>query len=149
MLDHPRNEAGAAMRVDELASHPTVTCRPDATLSEVAALMRDRDVGCVVVVDDGRPVGICTDRDLAVRALPDAWPHQTPIRCLMTTAVVTLPADCDVLRAAEVMGARGYRRIPVVAPDGRLLGVLSLDDVAPALAGETDRLLGVLRGSKA
>jgi CBS domain-containing protein len=134
------------MRLEELASRPAVTCTRTATIADVAREMKEQEVGSVVVVDaDGRPIGICTDRDLVVRALAAEWPPSTPIHRAMTHEVATMSLDTDVLQAGEVMGTWAYRRIPIVSDDGRVRGMVSLDDITVVLANETDRLAGVVR----
>ena len=134
------------MKISDVATSPAVTCRPETTIGQVAREMKERDVGCVVVVDDDdRPVGICTDRDLVVRCMAASWPEQTPIRAAMSEGVAAVPGDADVLRAGELMGTWAYRRLPVVNGEGRVTGVLSLDDLAVLLAAEIDRVVAVVR----
>lgn len=134
------------MRIRDIATIPAVTCPPSATVTQVARTMMETDVGCVVVVDDdGRPVGICTDRDLVVRAVAGDWPAQTPVHAVMSHDVVSLPGDVDILRAGELMGSWSYRRLPILDDAGRVEGLLSLDDLAVLFATEVDRVVRVIR----
>ena len=134
------------MKISENATSPAVTCRRETTIAQVARMMKENEVGCVVVTDDdGHPVGICTDRDLVVRCIAGGWPDQTPISAAMSEDVATVPADADVLRAGDLMGMWAYRRLPVVNAEGRVMGVLSLDDLAVLLAAEIDRVVRVVR----
>jgi CBS domain-containing protein len=128
-----------------IATRPAVVCTPRTTLADVAALLRDHRVGCVVVVDDDqRPVGICTDRDLVVRALADRWPAETPVAAAMTEGVLALDLTSPVAEAAEAMERRGVRRVPVLDAHGRVAGVASLDDLVRSLAHDIDHVVGAL-----
>lgn len=132
----------------DIATRPAVSCRPAATLAEVAATMRDREVGCVVVVDaDDRPVGICTDRDLVVRALADRWPEQSPVAAAMTDGVFSLGADTPIADAAPVLERKGIRRVAVLDDAGRVIGVASLDDIVRELVHEIEHVAGALTPS--
>jgi CBS domain-containing protein len=137
------------MLVRELATCPAVTCGPKATVTEVARQLRETDAGCVVVVDDeAQPLGICTDRDLVIRCLSEAWPHETPIECVMTRGVITLRADADIPRADDLLGTWGFRRLPMVNDEGRVAGVVTLDDLAVHFAAQLDRVVGVIRSER-
>jgi CBS domain-containing protein len=134
------------MLIDDIATHPVVSCPREATITAVASLLATTGVGCVVVVDDdGRPVGICTDRDLVVRALAGSWHAQTPVHCAMTEPVMTLPAGTHADAALEAMQRHGVRRVPMVAADGRVEGLLSLDDLTAQLAAELDAAARIAR----
>lgn len=127
------------MLIDAIATRPAVTCSRATTITAVAKLLASAGVGSVVVVDDdGRPVGICTDRDLVVRALAGAWPAQTPAHCAMTEPAVTVGGATDVADVLASMERHQVRRIPVVDEDGRVQGVVSLDDITGLLARELD-----------
>jgi signal-transduction protein with cAMP-binding, CBS, and nucleotidyltransferase domain len=134
------------MLIDDLATRPVVTCPREATITAVAKLLATTGVGCVVVVDDdGRPVGICTDRDLVVRALAASWHAHTPVHCAMTEPVVTMPAGTDADAALGTMQRLHVRRVPMVAADGRVEGLVSLDDVTAMLATELDAAARIAR----
>ena len=118
------------MRIGRICSKEVMGVGPDDTLSRVANLMRDNHVGCVIVQEDGRPVGIVTDRDIAIRtsglrsAIADI-----PVSEIMTTQVMTVGPDDDVCLALERMREVGVRRLPVVNDGGFLAGVITLDDI--------------------
>jgi CBS domain-containing protein len=114
----------------EVMTHALATCAPEADVAHVAAIMRDRDVGNVLVVEDGKLCGIVTDRDLALQALTGKDdPRQTPIRKFMNTKVVTGEPAWSLERVAKVMAKHQVRRLPIVQ-DGQLVGIISLGDVA-------------------
>lgn len=107
-----------------------VTAQPSATVRQVAELMRERNVGSVVLVDDdGALVGFVTDRDLALGALTDGRDPGDPVQAHGSSPVVTAKPGMDVEEAAELMVRHGIRRLPVLDGD-RLTGIITLDDLA-------------------
>jgi CBS domain-containing protein len=112
---------------DVMTTNPR-TVSPQDTIQSAARIMRDEDTGAVPVVDNGRPVGIVTDRDIVVRAVADGQPNR-PIREVVTSAVVTATPDMSTRDAAQLMSEHQIRRLPVVEND-RLVGIVSLGDLA-------------------
>ena len=118
------------LKAYEVMTHPLATCAPDANVTDVAATMRDRDIGDVLIVEDGKLRGIVTDRDLTLQALTGQDdPRQTPIRKYMSTKVVTGEPAWDLDQVTSVMAKHQIRRLPIVQ-DGKLVGIISLGDVA-------------------
>jgi CBS domain-containing protein len=118
------------LKAYEVMTHALATCGPDESVTLVAAIMRDRDIGNVLVVEDGKLRGIVTDRDLALKALTGKDdPLQTPIHKFMSTKVVTGEAEWSLEQVAEIMAKHQIRRLPIVQ-DGQLVGIVSLGDVA-------------------
>ena len=107
-----------------------VTAPVTAAVREVAELMRERNVGSVVLVDDhGGPAAFVTDRDLAVSVLADGRDPDDRAADHASAPVVTGSADMDVRAAADLMIGHGIRRLPIL--DGeRLMGIVTLDDLA-------------------
>jgi len=105
--------------------------RPDSSLQEAARKMKDLDVGFLPVCDGERLVGTLTDRDIAVRAAAEGKdPKTTRARDTMTPEVLYCFEDQDVAEAARIMKDKQVRRLPVLNRDRRLVGILSLGDVA-------------------
>ena len=98
----------------------------NATVAEAVALMRAEDVGCLLVTDQGKVVGIFTERDLLVRVLAPNRPLGTPMRNCMTTNPVTVEPRDSVRTAVKRMEKGGYRHLPVVDEAGRPVGILSV-----------------------
>lgn len=119
-----------------------VSCGYEATLSEVARLMKDKDVGAVVVTDEGKPAGIITDRDVMIRSLCDG-PENTgaSVREVMSTPVRTITADAGIHDLVSVMGDEGIRRVVVTDDNNQALGVLSSGDILELLSMEMGRLI--------
>lgn len=114
-----------------------------ATASEAAARMRDRDIGDVIVVDNGSIVGIVTDRDITVRVVANGKdPHQTPVAQICTEPVITVLADDKAETAVDLMRKYAVRRLPVVDDDGKPVGIVSLGDLAIE-RGERSALAGI------
>ena len=123
------------MRIGRICSKEVMGVGPEDTLSRVTHLMRENHVGVVIVQEDGRPVGIVTDRDIAIRTggLRSAV-ADIPVSEVMSTQVMTVSADDDVCVALERMREFGVRRLPVINEGGYLAGVVSLDDIVQHVA---------------
>lgn len=111
---------------------------PGETAQTAAGRMHSRKVGTLVVVDEGnRPIGILTDRDVAVRVVAEARDSTgTLVSEIMTPHPDTVREDASLEDALRLMRAGPFRRVPVVDEKGRLIGLLSLDDVLRVLAQE-------------
>jgi len=116
-------------------------CHPDQTLHDCARVMAQHDVGALPVYENEVLVGMITDRDLAVRGVAVRREHDTPVREVMTTKVLCCTEDQELDQVAARMAEARVRRVPVLNGDGRLVGILSLSDVAlkhdPATAALT------------
>jgi signal-transduction protein with cAMP-binding, CBS, and nucleotidyltransferase domain len=100
--------------------------------------MRDRDCGCVPIVDDaGSVVGIVTDRDLAVRGIAAGKESTTKLNDLMTPAASCCGVDDDLRDVEQKMAELQVRRIPIVDASGRCLGIISQADIARASATDS------------
>jgi CBS domain-containing protein len=100
------------------------------SLSEVALMMRDGDMGAVPVVDGGKLTGIVTDRDIVVRCVAEGKDAAATVADAMTNELFTVSPDDFVFEAIRLMGDKQVRRIPVVGPDGELAGIIAMADVA-------------------
>lgn len=119
---------GALVR-DVMTRDPR-TVAPDTSCREAARLMRDEDAGVMPVVENGRVVGIVTDRDLAMRIVAEGRDTNTPVREVMSGDVHVCTPDDRLVDAVRIMGEENVRRLPVVDRDDRLRGMLSMTDVA-------------------
>jgi CBS domain-containing protein len=121
------------MKIREIMT-PQVQCvRPEDTLVEAAGVMRQLDVGAVPVCDDERVVGILTDRDITVRAVAEGCdPNQTTVSDAMSPQIVCVYDDQLVSEAVRLMELHQIRRTPVINRQDRLVGIISLGDVAVA-----------------
>jgi len=125
------------MAVGDLCKRDVDTAHYDESALDAARRMRDRQVGTLVVVDEGRPVGIVTDRDLAVRIVAAGLdPGTTRVSEVMTPSPTTVTEETEVATALGCMRTGRFRRVPVVGADGKLRGILALDDVLGVVATE-------------
>jgi CBS domain-containing protein len=106
-------------------------CVPsDTTLTEAAQRMRDADIGDLIITDGQRPRGIITDRDIVIRAVAEEHnPSDVTVSEICSGSLISVTPDDDIDRAIDLMREHAVRRLPVVE-DSRLVGVLSLGDVA-------------------
>ncbi|RZU53668.1 CBS domain protein [Krasilnikovia cinnamomea] len=117
-------------QVRELMAVP-ITVPADTTLSEAAELMRDADIGNLVIADGGRPHGIVTDRDIVIHGIADhRSPDATTVGDICTNDLATVGPDAPVERAAQLMRETAVWRLPVVDGD-RVVGVVALSDLSP------------------
>ena len=122
------------------------TARADETILAIADRMKQRNVGTMIVIDDDEhPVGIVTDRDLVTRVVAGRRdPVETTVGDVMTNNPTTVTEHGARDIALLLMKDGGFRRVPVVDGERRLVGVLSLDDVVRTLAADLARVAGVL-----
>jgi CBS domain-containing protein len=134
------------MSLERVCSKSVVTISPDATVLEAANLMRSKHVGCVLAVNDSRPVGILTDRDIVLGVVASARkPAETSVRETMTANLTTVNVNYDLLDAVRLMRSRGVRRLPVVDEHRHLLGIITMDDVLTAFGAEMGELAGAVQ----
>jgi CBS domain-containing protein len=105
------------------------TVSPQDSIQNAARIMRDEDTGVVPVVDNGKPVGVITDRDIVVRAVAEGGQLNRPVRDIVTNELVAATPDMSVSEATELMSAHQVRRLPVVE-NNRLVGIVSIGDIA-------------------
>jgi CBS domain-containing protein len=136
---------GGIMRVSELMHTPAVTCAPDETLKRAAQLMDERNVGCVIVVDQvGEVAGVLTDRDIALRAVSHGLSADIPVQMIMSRDVRTVSPRADVAEAASIMMKSRVRRLPAIDEHGVLHGLIALDDLVRKLGRDTEELTELL-----
>jgi CBS domain-containing protein len=124
------------MKLSDIFTRVVVTAWPEETLATIAHRMHEHNVGAVVVVEDQRPVGIVTDRDLALALGARGVSPHAQAREVMTRQVMTIPEDMGIYTATRFMREREVRRLPIVDAEDRLVGIVTLDDLLRFLAGE-------------
>lgn len=133
------------MRVSEAMTRNVRLCTPGQTIREVASMMAEIDAGSMPVGENDRLIGMITDRDIAIRAVAAGKSPETPVREVMSEHIHYCFDDEEIDEVAQNMGDIKVRRLPVVNRDKRLVGILSLGDVARTEGGETvgDAVVGV------
>ena len=128
------------MIVADLMTTFPETLGPDDTIQKAAKLMRDHDYGVIPILDaDDSLVGIVTDRDIVVKAIASGHGPETALSECMTANPDTIPKDLPIAQALHVMDTRQIRRLPVVEY-GRLIGMVSLSDIAKSQVSEADKV---------
>jgi len=114
------------------------TATREMSLRDVAVMMRDGDMGSIPVVENGKLVGIVTDRDIVVRSIADGKDATTPVGEAMTTEIFAVGPDDFVFEAIRLMGDRQVRRVPVVDNSGVLAGIIAIADIALEMEDERE-----------
>jgi CBS domain-containing protein len=143
------------MKVGSICRHNVVMIRPFDELTAAAQLMRESHIGYLVVVEPAvgesffRPVGVLTDRDIVVAVVArEIDPRTLRVGDVMTREPVVAREEDSSATALQEMRRIGVRRLPVVGEHGRLVGVLSLDDVIDELAAELQNVAGSIRNEQ-
>ncbi|WP_232702030.1 CBS domain-containing protein [Halobacterium wangiae] len=128
------------MPVGELGPEDVVTVEKDAKISDVVDQLESENVGAIVVTDEEKPVGIVTDRDvaLALNRMDDLATGD--VTDIMTEDPVTLREDDPELAVARTIEDENVRRIPVVDEDGKLTGIVTLDDLVATVGEELGKV---------
>jgi len=138
------------MKIKEICSRMLAVVEPHTDLRTAARLMREHHVGSLIVVEktdgDMRPVGIITDRDIviAVLAAEDVRPEIVTAGDVMGGELAFVREDDGMFEAIEAMSDKGARRMPVVDAKGRLVGIVTLDDLLRVLASELSGLAAAM-----
>jgi CBS domain-containing protein len=120
-----------AHTVREVMTSGVTAVQPRATLTEVARLMRDHDIGDVVVARGDDVVGVVTDRDITIRAVAEgADPQSVAAESVCSTPAVTVAPEDSCADAVRVMREHAVRRLPVVEQGGRPVGIITIGDLA-------------------
>jgi CBS domain-containing protein len=140
------------MQIRDIMSRDVKLASPHDNLAKAASLMRDLDVGALPVADDDRLVGMVTDRDITVRAVADnAKPDECLVSEVMSPVIKYVYDDQDTQDVARNMGDLQVRRLPVVNRDKRLVGIVSLADLALGGGSEAhakDALSGISKPAR-
>jgi signal-transduction protein with cAMP-binding, CBS, and nucleotidyltransferase domain len=128
------------MSLSELVTRKLVTAAPKDSLTKVANLMEEENVGAVVVTEENRPVGIITDRDLALAVCVRGTSPKERVQNVMTCPVSTISKDEGVYNATQQFMENAVRRLPVVDANGDAVGLVSLDDLLLLLSGELQKM---------
>jgi CBS domain-containing protein len=114
--------------IGELMTTDVVTVGPDDRVRDALQAMIDHDFGSIVVAEEGRPVGVFTERDVTRRVLTDAGLLEQRVRDLMSAPPITVQPGDQVVDVFELMNGKGIRRLPVVEGD-RLVGIVTEGDL--------------------
>lgn len=124
------------MKISEVMTTDVETIRSDQTAREAASFMLRADAGSIPVCENGRVIGMITDRDIAVRGVAEGRGPDTPVSELMSDGIICAHEDEDVDSVAQKMSEEQVRRLPVVDSDEKLVGIVSLGDLTRETSGE-------------
>ena len=137
------------MSLERFCRKPMVTILPKQAIHDAALMMRDHHVGAVLVVEDERPVGIVTDRDIVLRAVVEGRdPETTPVRDIMSRNLTAVRHDEKIDDAVSAIRAAGVRRVPILDATGKAVGMVALDDLVVLMAGELSAAAGAVRSNR-
>src|SRR5215210_4598041 len=126
----PGYRISMAQTVEEIMTTNPRTVNVDDTIKDAAGVMRDSDIGDVIVIEDGQVTGILTDRDVVVRAVAEGRDAEsTPVSEICSAGIRTIEPDASVDDALRMMRDEDIRRLPVVK-NSRPVGIVSLGDLA-------------------
>ncbi|MBK9293270.1 MAG: CBS domain-containing protein [Oligoflexia bacterium] len=129
------------MLLKEIMTKDVECLWPQATLKEAAKRMKEFKIGSIIITKEGNPIGIITDRDIVVRALAHgADVNSERVENIMSTPLAFCYEDQTMEEAAELMEAKGIRRLPILGRDRKLVGLVSISDVA--VDGNNKKLTG-------
>ena len=120
----------ARRRCREIMTRNVTTANRETSIKDVAILMRDGDMGAMPIVENGKLVGIVTDRDIVVRGVAEDKASDTPIGDVMTTEIFAVKEDDFAFEAIRLMGDKQVRRVPIINNTGELVGIIAMADVA-------------------
>jgi CBS domain-containing protein len=118
------------MNVNEAMTAQVVTAKPSDSIKAVAKIMKEVDTGAVPVFDDGKVVGLVTDRDIVLRVVSEGGDLNGPVSAVMSGDVQSCKEDDNLADAAAQMASHQLRRLIVTNDTGKLVGILSLGDIA-------------------
>lgn len=139
-----------SMKVIDLAVQIVTTIPSGTSLLDGAKKMRSRHVGSLVVIDnDGRPIGMLTDRDITIEVVAlDRDVHGLTVDDVMSTPICTAEASESVVDALARMREQGFRRLPVIDKDGRLMGIVTASNIVEEITMMLDSIVRAVKSSK-
>ncbi|WP_418859826.1 CBS domain-containing protein [Sutterella wadsworthensis] len=139
-----------SLKVIDMAVHKVAVITPEKSIQESARQMRVEHVGSLVVVDqDGKPIGMLTDRDITIEGVARGVDvDQTTVRDLMTAPVVTATESEGMVTALARMREFGIRRLPIIDSEGKLVGVVTNSNLIKELSELLDGLVRNISSSK-
>jgi len=123
-------DLGSRLLVRDVMSSPVITISEDASAQEAAKLMKESDIGCIIVsTKDGKPVGIITEKDIVTRVVAEnIRPSEITAKEIMSTPLITIDAEKTISEAAREMNRYDVRRLAVMYK-GQLVGIITSEDI--------------------
>jgi CBS domain-containing protein len=119
-----------SLKVEDVMVQRVITANVDVTVKDAVSIMNENEIGCLIVVKQGKAVGIVTERDMLVRVLAEARdPERTPVSEIMSSPLVVVDPKMDIEDAARLMFKMRVKKLPVVS-NSKLVGLITLTDIA-------------------
>lgn len=119
--------------VGKIMNNSVVSVDSSVSATDAAKMMEDTDVGAVIILENGSPIGIVTDRDFAIKITAHSYPIDTPVRRIMSAPLISVDSSSDVWEASDLMSARNVRKLPVI-DDDKVVGIITSSDIVKYIA---------------
>ncbi len=119
--------------VKQIMNNSIISVDSSVTAIDTAKMMEDAKVGSVIVLENNLPVGIVTDRDLAIKITAHSYPTDTPVRRIMSSPLISIDPDSNLWEASDLMSTRNVRKLPVI-DDDKVVGILTSADLVKHIA---------------
>jgi len=119
--------------IGKIMNNSVVSVDSSVSATDAAKMMEDTDVGAVVVLENGSPIGIVTDRDFAIKITAHSYPIDTPVRRIMSAPLISIDSSSDVWEASDLMSTRNVRKLPVI-DDDKVVGIVTSSDIVKYIA---------------
>lgn len=134
------------MSLKQLFTQKLTSLSSEASVTECARIMREKDIGAILVTENGSPKGVVTDRDLVLRLIADGTDcRNVKVKEVMSRVVETISCDEGILNACQKMKNAHVRRLPVVDNNQKAIGLLSLDDLFQLIGQEMSCLADAVK----
>lgn len=128
------------MPAGHLGPDEVVTARPDDSVEQISDQLESENVGAIVVTEDEEPVGIVTDRDVALTVGEDSDVASRPVEEIMSVGPATVREDDEAMEISRTIDETNVRRLPIVDDDGNLTGIVTLDDLVATVGEQLDNV---------
>lgn len=133
------------MSISALCQNNFVTINQDCPISEAATIMAEKNIGCLLVLDNEKPIGVITDRDITTKVVAKKTDLQgVTVKEAMSADLLALPSDMGINKAIEAMRDKGVRRAPVIQ-NGKVCGMIKVEDLIIMIASELNELSGLIQ----
>jgi len=126
-----------AITVKDIMTKAVITIDVSCTVNQAAKMMEDTKVGSIIVAENNTPVGIITDRDLAIKIVARTYQITESVKRVMSTPLLSISPDETVRIAADLMSTRGVRKLPVIDND-KVIGIITATDLVNQFANCTE-----------
>ena len=121
------------IRINKIMNNSIVSVDSSVSATDAAKMMEDTNVGAVIVLENGSPIGIVTDRDFAIKITAHSYPIDTPVRRIMSSPLISIDSSSDLWMASDLMSSRNVRKLPVI-DDDKVVGIVTSSDIVKHIA---------------